>query len=448
MSLPDITCPNCRAVVNGIVKDPVVFGCSACYNIFETDTNNALQPVAKLPRSIDDGNIKPKWLVLGAKIKRAGKVYTLSSVFMHGVDWNEQDSDGLTSGYSEYLEWYFVAADGSEFCLEQTDSDHTFQTRERISTTKSLVGKAEGKDLHDNWNPDYGMFSLLAFKGQDDEPLDRGRWNYKVVRNGASQISVEWKKDMPTTDWNAYKIKQIRGLDLERWRIRTDQEIQEAKEEFEQLGFYRSVFGISSLLMFLFILYSGTVGGKKLDCNSVWNFSAPTSDMKDSTLNINPAQYKRTFCTMKLEKNRPYCFSSRCSFAGNSNAANADFSIIIVKLPEGRIVNTIGASFFSEKGTDSEGAWTEETLSDYFYFRADETAEYEVTAVVEPQSLSNETRSGVLQITVSPTVLSRYFIAMFLIFSLIALILQWQWEYRGVEAGESKDTWLQTMFGK
>jgi hypothetical protein len=170
--------------------------------------------------------------------------------------------------------------------------------------------------------------------------------------------------------------------------------------------------------------------------------------MKDSTLNINPAQYKRTFCTMKLEKNRPYCFSSRCSFAGNSNAANADFSIIIVKLPEGRIVNTIGASFFSEKGYDAEGAWTEETLSDYFYFRADETAEYEVTAVVEPQSLSNETRSGILQITVSPTVLSRYFIAMFLIFSLIALILQWQWEYRGIEAGEGKDVWLQTMFGK
>lgn len=448
MSLPDIICPNCHTVVNGKVKDLVVFGCSACDHIFEMDKSNVLQPVAKLPRLINEQKIKPKWLVPGAKIKRAGKVFTLTSVFLHGVDWNEQGSDGLESGYSEYLEWYFVAADGSELCLEQTDSEYKFQTREQIKVTKSHIAKVEGKDLH-NWNPDYGAFSLLAFTGQDDEPLDRDRWNYKIVQDGAAQISLEWKTDTPPADWNAHKIKQIRGLDLERWKIRTEKEIQEAKEEFEKLDFYRSVFGISTLMMLLFIAYSTMVGGKKMNCDSVWNFSAPSAEiLNDTSLNINPAQYKRTFCTMKLEKNRPYCFSSRCSFAGDGSAASADFSIIIVKLPEGRIVNTIEASFFSESGYDDEGSWSESTLSDYFYFRADETAEYEVTAVVAAKSLSNETRSGVLQITVSPAVLSRYFIAMFLVFALIALVLQWQWEYRSIESGENKATWLQKMFGK
>jgi hypothetical protein len=448
MSLPDITCPNCHTVVNGRVKDSVVFGCSSCHNIFETDTNNALQPVAKLPQAIKRDDIIPKWLVLGAKIKRDGKVFTLSSIFRHGVNWTEQTGDGIESGYNEYLEWYFITADGAEFCLEQTDSKYKFQTREQTHVTKSLIGKAEGKDLH-NWNPDYGTFSLLAFQGQDDEPLDRDLWNYKVARDGTSQISIEWKKNTPTADWRAYKLKQIRILELERWSIRTAEEIQEAKEEFENLGFYRSVFGISTLMMFLFILYAAMVGGKKMNCDSVWNFSAPTpAILNDTSLNINPAQYKRTFCSMKLEKNRPYCFSSRCSFAGDGSSASADFSINIVKLPEGQIVNTIGASFFSERGYDDEGSWSEATLSDYFYFRADETAEYEVTAVVEPKSLSNKSRSGVLQITVSPTVLSRYFIAMFLIFALIALVLQWQWEYRSIESGENKDTWLQKMFGK
>ena len=435
----NICCPSCNVAVPAVVDEPVVFGCSACYNVFKIDEQGLFQKEPLLPRSISA--FQPHWLRPGARIKKRGKVYDLSSAYCHNISWNEYDAESgnYESGVTEYLEWYFVAEDGAEFCLEQTDSDNKFQVREDVPITTKIIQKVESTS-GSNDVPEYGTYHLIAFTGQDDEALDRETWNYKVVRDGAFYVSVEWKNGMPHSEWKAHKLRQIGVLELERWKIRSAEEIAEAREKSTKLGFFRDVFGYATLALLVLMFYSGIVSNNSTLCNNGWNFSAPKSD----TLSDNPL-YQRTYCTMKLEKNRPYRFSSKCSMAGGNGSAT--FSIAILKLPEGIPVNHIAASFFTESGVDSEGSWTESNLSDYFNFVADETAEYEIFVRVKPESaFDNEVHSGTFHIEVAPILMTRFFVMAMLMCALIWLVYQWRWEYQALQAEMPISTWLQSIF--
>jgi hypothetical protein len=442
MTQNNIQCPECGHPIPVVIADPVVFRCDQCNNIIRITDKGLFEKEAKLSKTSLVSS--PAWLKPGARIKHKGKEYTLFSVYCHGVHWNEYDPEDnkYEQGYSEYLEWYFVAKDGAELCLEQTDNDNKFQIRNSIPITDKLINGVKGLKIGDKI-PEYGTYQLVGFEGQDDEPLDRDTWKYQVIKEHAAATSVEWKNNMPTNEWQAHKVQQIGILELERWKVRTAEEVAEARENTKKLGFFRDVFGYATLALLALMVYSGIKGSSNELCFISWNFAAPRT--VDSTSN-RTALYQRALCTVTLEKNQPYRFKTKCSFQGSNNAS-ANFSISILKLPEGTPVNNISASFYTESGRDSEGAWTESTLSDYFNFVADESGEYEIYARVNPESpTDNETHAGTLQTEIKPILMTRYFVFAMLVCALIWLIYQWRWEYQALKAEVPVSTWLQGMF--
>ena len=442
MTQNDIKCPECGNHIPVVIAEPAVFRCDKCNNIIRITDKGLFEKEARLSKN----NLisTPAWLKPGARIKHKGKQYILFSMYCHGVNWNEYDAEDskYEQGYSEYMEWYFVAKDGAELCLEQTDNDNKFQIRNSIPITDKLINAVKGLKIGSKI-PEYGTYQLVGFEGQDDEPLDRDTWKYQVIKEYAAATSVEWKDNTPTSEWQAYKVQQIGILELERWKVRTAEEIAEARENSKKLGFFRDVFGYSTLVLLALMTYSGIKGNSNELCATTWNFEAPRT--LDTT--GRSALYQRTLCTVKLEKDQPYRFSTKCSFGGGGNNASANFSLSILKLPDGIPVNNIAASFFIESGRDSEGNWTESTLSDYFNFVADETAEYEIFARINPESPTDaESHSGTLRTEIKPILMTRYFVFAMLVCALIWLIYQWRWEYQALKAEIPVSTWLQGMF--
>ena len=441
MTQNDIQCPNCGKKIPVVIEDPVVFRCNNCHKLVRITDNGQFEDEKTLSKTTLVSN--PEWLKPGAQIKKKGKLYTLFSVYCHGVHWNEYDTEDskYEQGYSEYLEWYFVAKDGAELCLEQTDNDNKFQIRTTVPLTDKIINRVKSS-ASNNDVPEYGTYQLVGFEGQDDEPLDHNTWNYKVVKDHASYTSVEWKDYTSTSEWQAYKVQQMGILELERWKVRTAEEIAEAKENTKKLGFFRDVFGYTTLALLALMVYSGIKGNQNELCATSWNFEAP----RNTDTTGRSALFQRTLCTVQLEKDQPYRFNTNCSFSNSANAS-ASFSISVLKLPEGYPVNNIAASYYSESGRDSEGNWTESTLSDYFNFVADETAEYEVFARINPESPTDaETHSGVLRTDIKPILMTRYFVLAFLVCALVWLIYQWRWEYQALKAEIPVSTWLQGMF--
>ncbi len=467
MKTIDIVCPHCKARSNWKVPlIPVIFGCSSCDRIFQMDQSGSL--TKEPPLSGKFGTLAPAWFVPGARLQIKNTKYTVISLYINGVNWQEWDSEDSAweSGYDEYLEWFLVGTDGSELWMEQGDHANYLNINEPVPVTQELIDLVQTTQDVRSRVQEKGHYRTIAFRGIDDEPLDRRSWNYKLLNSSVNPVTIEWCKDTPTDQWRAFKtVGLFRKLDLERGRIRNVEEVEELREQTRHLGFYRTAFGVTALAMLLMMLWSLIGAGDKRVFNEAWIFStfqpgavnnsvAEKFGVKDTILanpevaaavnrQNNTEKYTREMGTVQLQSGIAYRFETTCSFEQAN--ADADFNILILKMPEGTPVNTVSASFFSESGYDSEGAWSEATLSDYFQFTVEEAGEY----LIEAQNLTtNAGISGTLIVNIIPVVLSRYFIIFFLIIVLSWLVLQWRWEYMAIQSNLDTSGWLLKIMGK
>jgi hypothetical protein len=443
MDSQDFACPSCRHKPHFVVPNAVAFGCLACGTRYGTDGQGNWQPNETLPNL--HFTPAPEWLLPGAQILYHKVTYTMYAVYIHGVNWNEFDTEDQKygAGYDEYLEYYFISEKGDWFSLEETDNGGELQMRTHIKITDKLVAAVKSERTGSKC-PEYGNFQLKGFWGTDDEPLETNhRWEYAVVKDGASWVSVEWKNGMSTAEWQASRLTKIKKLDLEKWKIRSPEEMVEAERNAERTGFYRDVFGYATLALIVLTAFSGIKGNTDLKLSERWNFNAPSNaEMFRNEL------HQRELGVVHLEAGQPYRFSSNCTF-GSQNASAA-FSISVVDTQDGSVVNSIGADFFSETGVDSDGAWSESTLSDYFNFVAEKSGDYAIVARAQPNSkvsgMSDLTQSGTLYIEVKPILMTRFFLFGMLLTALVWLVYQWRWEYHAIRANMKISTWLQSMF--
>jgi hypothetical protein len=435
-----LTCPACGSIEPLLIKDPVVFGCKACAQVHKVDASGNLRPREKdLVYRIE--NVRPNWMLPGAKIRYNNSEFTLHTVMNFSTHWNEYESEeGWTSGFLNNLEYYFVSKSGKELCI--TEDEGRFYIRIPSKTFDADLPLLNGNGQQTGV-VEYGNFQLNAFVGQDDEPLDRSSWDYRIVSNNGD-LEYEWNPANKAETLRCFYFQPIRLTELERMRVRDKNDMLEAQVKAKDLAFYRNLFGYSALLLILLMLYSG-IATNTLS-KETWTFSVPTvqelNEQNDSSF-TGPLQH--SLGVFQVSQGKSYTFGLECTFYGSN--ADAEFSIQLVRQSDGRPVNTFKAYFYTESGVDSDGSWTESTLRDNFKFKAEESGKYEIYASVLPDDMTTS-RNGILVAEVRRNVLTRYFLVLGAIFTLAWLIYQWQWEYTAIAGGDSKvSAWLRSIFG-
>jgi hypothetical protein len=440
MKTIDIICPACNAVSKWKVPiTPVIFGCCNCHRNFETDARGHFKEQPAFTKRISE--VVPDWFIPEARVDIDQRQYTVIALYCNGVNWQEWDSEaGWESGYGEYLEWYLVSSDGKELWLEESDQSNYLDINEYTNLSKEHINAVNNTVDRPEQIKEVGRYGLVAFRGIDDEPLDRGTWNYKVIQSATGDVSVEWQDQTPADQWRAFATKKsIRKIELERGRVRDSEELAALKEQTKHLEYYRDIFGCAALVVLVLMAWSWLANRNEHLFREAWIFSTQQTPTSNSSAT-------RELGTAVLKSGVPYRFETICVF--DVSNAEADFDITVLQMPEGRPVNAFAASFFSETGRDDEGAWTEATLSDYFQFTVDHDGEYLIEARLAPVNNSGMAKSGTLTVAIAPVVLSRYFIIFFLAMVLSWLILQWQWENIAIKSKSNVSGWLLRLFGK
>lgn len=460
-----IICPSCRTAVHWDAPiDPVVFGCAHCHKVFDVNESGTYTEQPAMPKQIS--RVKPDWFVPGAKVHINDVKYTVISIYCNGVNWQEWDSEaGWESGYGEYLEWFLVSENGKrEMWLEESDNDNYLNINQEVKIEQDHIAKINSTHDVPSQVKEVGRYSTIAFQGTDDEPVDRSFWNYKKIQGSTGPVSVEWQDNTPPETWRAYRSNnQVRKLDLDRGRERSPEDLEHFQSQTKELGFLRDIFLGATLVMLGLMIFSFIGSNREPVLKHSWRFSQTQLGIstpkhfgqfgQDTTLTKqlplsqpSKEQFNHEFGTVRLQPGTAYRFSADCAF--DESNADADFTISMLKMPEGKPVNAIGATFFSETGTDSDGAWTEATLSDYFQFTVEEEGEYLIEAQLLPQDRTGIGQSGLLSVSIRPVMLSRYFIIFFLAVTLCWLILQWRWEYMAIQSGSDASGWFLRLFGK
>lgn len=431
---PTIVCPACKATFSRYLEAPLVFGCPSCGLPATRNAAGVLEPGLQLPTRVQF--YSPEWLKPGARLRWKHKVYTVFSAMVYESKWNEWDAEDncWEKGTSQSMEWYAIADDDSELCIEYDDKKHFL--RENLNwAAPGITDKLASGDKA-GW-VEYGTFVLKGMVGEDDEPLDTRLYQYAVLnaKGHRSDVFVEWPDSDPNTK-SFYTYTHLPPTKLRQMRMSDSAIVENAAASLPRLSFLRYAFGFAALF-FLALSIWGLAGQKPL-VKSYLNFS---NMVQDSTFRA-----PRSLGTFKVEKDHAYAFSASCLFTTPNSGA--DFSVDIVRLPEGTPVNTIACSFYTESGRDNEGDWTESTLEDDFYFRAAEDGTYELIAYADSQyneGLGSGAVSGTFRASVAPLLLTRYYLVCMLLMTLVWLIFQWQLENARLMAETGDEPWLHKL---
>lgn len=427
-----LKCPACGAYTPATLRAPKAFGCMQCgavYHISDNGTYTREKGLQKIQFQAD-----PDWVVPGAQIEYRGQCFTVQAIYAYRTAWEEWDNEDKKweTGTDDYLECFLTDELGNELFLERNDGYPAFFIRSEIPVAPDFLEKLKNeKNVIER-----GIWKLSAFEGADDEPLDRSEWKYTVVSHSAGDVTLEWQT---SGEYKAFRHQGVTVTELEQWRVRTPQAMDTAGVRSRHLNFYRLLFGFTTLIMFLMIMATW-IGGERAAVDDFWSFSTPFGGV---TM-IDTQRQTHTIPVVHLEADKAYSFDLKCQL--ESSNSDVDFSIYVVRNSDGKVINTIEASFYTESGRDSDGDWTEAVLSDHFYFKSETAGDYSIVMHVLPKAEGQTGGSGILHLRIYPVMLARYFIVPFLLVALFWLILQWEWEYQSVVAKKDINPWLREFF--
>ncbi|MEY3248758.1 MAG: hypothetical protein RL742_801 [Bacteroidota bacterium] len=424
-----ITCIGCRRESFRYIEAPLAFGCPYCGKIMaRDDAEAAWQPAKPLPGRPE--YVKPGWLRPGAQLRMDDKIFTVFNILTYHAYWEEWDSEDQrwARGAGKQDEWYAEAADGETLCLEIDDGLH-FIRREQERPAAAVCRRFQSNDPH---CIERGEYYLYGFEGEDDEPLDRRHYKYSVL-DEQGDLCAEWLLDNFEGSVRFYRYHYVSATELERMRVRDESELRGYADRLPGLAFYRLALGIAALC--LLVLWLGSLGrSDQTLARTRIPFSAYQPD--DSL------QRSQSLGRFRLAPQRAYRVDLRCELPEN---AAAGFDLTLVQVSDGQVVNSIGCEFATESGVDSDGAWTESTLEDHFYFQSGLGGELE--AFVSPARTAFSgmpLRGGYLTFTVAPLTLSRYYFIGFFILGAAFFVFQWKLENTRVALGLAGGAWLHT----
>ncbi|MGI9160004.1 MAG: hypothetical protein ACR2K1_09660 [Saprospiraceae bacterium] len=421
-----ITCIGCRRESPRYLEAPVAFGCPYCGKIMARESAEAAWQAAK-PLPVRPEYVKPGWLRPGAQLRISDKIFTVFNILIYHSNWKEWNSEvqQWTRGRCNNEEWYAEAADGETLCLEIDDGLHYIR-REQERPDLTVVQRFRSNDPR---CIERGGFHLSGLEGEDDEPVDYRPYRY-VVLDDRGDLCAEWLPEDFDGTVRFYRYHYVSATELERMRVRDESILRGYADRLPGLAFSRLALGIAALC--LFALWLGSLGqAKHLVLNRV-PFSAYRAD--DSL------QRSQSLGRFRLSPQQAYRVDLRCELPQN---AAAGFDLTLVQVSDGQVVNSIGCEFATESGVDSDGAWTESTLDDHFYFRSGAGGELEAFMSPKRTAYSNMPLSGgYLTFRVAPLTLSRYYFIGFFILAAAFVVFQWKVENTRVVLGLDGGAWL------
>lgn len=415
-----ITCITCRRESPRYLEAPLAFGCPYCGKIKVRESVEAAWQEAK-PLPARPEYVKPGWLRPGAQLRIADKIFTVFNILTYHAFWEEWDAEDQrwVRGTGNNEEWYAEAADGDTLCLEIDDGLHYIR-REQARPAAAICRQFQ---TNDRLCIERGEFHLYGFEGEDDEPLDRRYYKYRVL-DEQGDLCAEWLAEDFDGSVRFYRYHYVSATALERMRVRDESELRGHADRLPGLSFNRLVLGIAALCFL--VLWLGSLGREKQAAVSTrMPFSAYRPD--DSL------QRSQSLGRFRLAPQRAYRVDLRCELPEN---AAAGFDLTLVQVSDGQVVNSIGCEFATESGVDSDGAWTESTLEDHFYFQSGAGGELEAFASPARAAFSDmPLHGGYLTFTVAPLTLSRYYFIGFFIVGAAFFVFQWKLENTRVALG-------------
>jgi hypothetical protein len=234
---------------------------------------------------------------------------------------------------------------------------------------------------------------------------------------------------MSDNNFKAFHSTYITPTQLKRMVVIDRAEKEAAEERFANVNFYRKVFGWAFLLIFALFFINGAMntdgtsrdtreGGQKGEEIS-FKSSAINGDL--DTMALRP----KSVGLFDLKSGQNYNFKAKSYILGTNQ--DADFSVSIVKTDDGTTVSEVGIAFFTESGSDSDGAWTENLLQDEFKFQVAQSGKYEVFIAPDYDDLATMPESTI-NITIEKTPYFFFYLILGSSFLLLFLIFQWQRE--------------------
>jgi hypothetical protein len=409
-------CPQCRATISNLLPDAKIAGCAACGTVSMVETDGSLRRhlvFQPLPKDYQNP------FEVGDPIDYQGLRYIVYAIYCYTVKYEEFDKEDSkwVAGGGFNVEWYARSSNKSEITVvsETDDKFYMLSNAKRMTFSDSYL-QQEAIEI--------GEYNLMGFVGTDSDDALEVKGFYRAFSGG---YSVESQKEVfVNNNFKAFHSNYITPTQLKRMVVIDRAEKEAAEERFANVNFYRKVFGWAFLLIFALFFINGamnTEGGQKGDEVQFKEqlFNSEYANGGIDTANLHP----KSVGIFDLKAGQNYNFKAKSYISGTNR--DADFSVSIVKPDDGTTVSEVGIAFFTESGSDSDGAWTENLLQDEFKFQVAQSGKYEVFIAPDYDDLATMPASTI-NITIEKTPYFFFYLILGSAFLLLFLIFQWQRE--------------------
>lgn len=432
---PTLNCPQCQEPIPLTLKDFKIAGCANCGHVSVLDKDGHLKLTHRSPV------VSPKEqdpFYVGNQLQYRNITYTVSSVFVYEVDfqeWDTEDSKWIKDkGFIR--EWYAHDDQQTQLLIIMKDTDGKFYAVSKPVPIEpnAVLSKKNAKEL--------GQYQLWGFTGMDNEALELKAY-YRIYGHTRLECANEQFEKAPILK---YQLTSLTPTQVKRMVILEEVEKLKASEDFTTTTYYRNLFGLALLAILILLIFN--LGGNEAQENrrirsspadQYISFGGNLSAGELDTIVFKP----QSAGTFSLIAGKNYKFVARCYLREMNQYV--DYSVSMIRKADSAVVSDIALSFYTESGTDDEGYWEEELLHDQFKFQVDATGKYEVFVAPDYENLWGLPPAS-LEIQIERAPYTVFYVWTSAFFLLLFLIFQWRRENLIAFANLPHDTLLHDIY--
>jgi len=404
-----LNCPQCREPIPSVLKDFKIAGCAACGQVSALNKDGQLYTIHSA-KALKPRQQEP--FQLGKQLQYRNVKYTVASVFVYEVNFQEWDSEDSKWVKDKGLitEWY-AYDDQHRLLTIMRDTDGKFYV------VSNPVQVRVDAPFNKKNTKEFGQYQLRGFAGTDDAALETLGYYRTYV-----QYTLECaNENFENAAIVKYELTRLLPVQVKRMGVLDDLEKLKASENFATTTFYRNLFGFAFVVILaLLIFVDGMNEGRKQTSPDIkFVYTQPNGDL--DTVGFKP----KLAGTFDLTAGKNYQFTANCSL--DETNQSVDYSLTMVRLQDAVVVNDVALSFYTESGTDTDGYWEESLLSDQFMFQVEKTGKYQIFVAPDYENLW-QFPSASLALQIEPTAYGDFYFWGGIFFLLLLLIFQWQRE--------------------
>jgi hypothetical protein len=428
-SIRQFKCSNCAGELSLINKRTRYVACQYCGTVQDAQSE-AHQIITRLNAP---SQFPPKsFIKLGMTAVFSGKKYQVLGRTRWRSKYKEYWSEEGETGYSdetwEYDEWVLMGEDFTYFYLiEDADgyavSQSVFPKYPTLPKGTSAMNFMTGKQER---VVEYGESKVVYFEGESTYQIKAGdRVQFSQYNSGRYSFIAEWRlkedgkeiKEIEFFQEEPFSYKQILAA------FANDPAIGQLKMQMEQRSrskrFWRISFWLTALVFLVLLIGSAGEGEQVFTAT----YPVPVSNQNGASDDDDP-EVLATTKPLALEKvNRVYEVKLSASMPDNSDV----WTGLEILNEKGEVINAIEGDFFRASGDeyweeDGESGvehWEENETSHTAVYRLDEPGTYAARVFAMPSKIPN---ASVKLEVYEGSVLSRYYLIGFVIFTLLAVV--------------------------